>query len=164
MTLKRCPRSGASSSNPPSGFKPSFNECFHFDEFHERFDRNFMQKRVSKFRKVYVVMLEGINFAFLSIFQNWGWMDFLKICSLTFYNIIQAFFSNAKLEHDESNDTVIGINSFLTNTPIHLTLEEFGNLLHLPPRGNLNKKRSFNHGYFVQFWLESKVFMIVFSI
>ncbi|KAK5793853.1 hypothetical protein PVK06_035016 [Gossypium arboreum] len=49
--------------------------------------------------------------------------------------MLEAFFSNAKLEHDKSNDTVIANTSFLTNTPIRLTLEELGDYLHLPFEG-----------------------------
>ncbi|KAK5811302.1 hypothetical protein PVK06_026631 [Gossypium arboreum] len=62
-------------------------------------------------------------------------MDFLNISSPTYYNIFRTFFSNAKLEHDEFDDTVIAITSFLMNTSIRLTLEKFGDYLHLPSRG-----------------------------
>ncbi|MBA0707731.1 hypothetical protein Golax_019752 [Gossypium laxum] len=44
--------------------------------------------------------------------------------------MLEAFFSNAKLKHDESGETVIAIPLFLMNTPIHLTLEKFGDYLH----------------------------------
>ncbi|MBA0750751.1 hypothetical protein Gogos_002140 [Gossypium gossypioides] len=59
-------------------------------------------------------------------------MDFLNISSTTYYNLVRAFFSNAKLEHKEPSDTVITITSFLKKTPIRLTLEEFGDYLHFP--------------------------------
>ncbi|KAK5772014.1 hypothetical protein PVK06_048273 [Gossypium arboreum] len=36
------------------------------------------------------------------------------------------------------------------NTLIHLTLKEFGNLLHLSPEGNSNKKRLFNPTFFIE--------------
>ncbi|KAK5772038.1 hypothetical protein PVK06_048299 [Gossypium arboreum] len=43
-----------------------------------------------------------------------------------------TFYSNARLEHDESCETVIAINSFLMNTLICLTLENFGEFFKLP--------------------------------
>lgn len=63
-------------------------------------------------------MLEGINFSYLAIFKSWGWIDFLKISSPTYINLVQAFYLNVKLEHDESNGIVITITSFLMNTLI----------------------------------------------
>ncbi|MBA0736482.1 hypothetical protein Gogos_010033 [Gossypium gossypioides] len=134
MDLEKRPRTGASSSHQSSGPRLSFNECFRTNALCERFDRNFASKRVWESRKVDIVMLEGINFFYLSILQNWGWMDFLNISSPTYYNLFRMFYSNAKLEHDESGDIVIAITSFLMNTSIRLTLEELRDYLHLPSR------------------------------
>ncbi|KAK5825642.1 hypothetical protein PVK06_020499 [Gossypium arboreum] len=61
-----------------------------------------------------------------------GLDHFLKITLPTYINLVRAFYSNAKLEHDESDDTMITITSFFMNTPIRLTLDEFGNPLHFP--------------------------------
>ncbi|MBA0784938.1 hypothetical protein Gotri_026440 [Gossypium trilobum] len=102
MAPKKRPRTSASSSHQPSDPKSSFNEHFRTDAFRECFDKNFASKRVWESRKVDIAMLEGINFGYLSILQNLGWMNFLKISSLTYYNLVRAFFSNAKLEHEES--------------------------------------------------------------
>ncbi|MFQ6622105.1 hypothetical protein Gotur_001951 [Gossypium turneri] len=44
-----------------------------------------------------------------------------------------SFYSNARLEHDEAGETVVAVNYFLMNTPIHFTLENFGEFLKLPP-------------------------------
>ncbi|KAH1122639.1 hypothetical protein J1N35_005799, partial [Gossypium stocksii] len=69
----------------------------------------------------------------------------------------EAFFSNVKLEHNESSDTIIVITSFLTNTPIRLTLEEFGNLLHLPLGGNFDEKCHYNPTLYIESRLTSKL-------
>lgn len=53
------------------------------------------------------------------------------------------------VEYDESNDTVIAINSYLMNTHIHLTLEDFRNFLSLPPGGVPNEKGPVNPTNFV---------------
>ncbi|MBA0735503.1 hypothetical protein Gogos_019347 [Gossypium gossypioides] len=91
MAPKKRPRTSASSSHQPSDPKSSFNEHCRTDAFRECFDKNFASKRVWKSRKVDIAMLEGINFGYLSILQNWGWMNFLKISSLTYYNLVRAF-------------------------------------------------------------------------
>ncbi|MBA0788989.1 hypothetical protein Gotri_026849 [Gossypium trilobum] len=61
------------------------------------------------------------------------WVDFFKIHSPTHANLVRAFYSNARLEPDESGETVGAINSFLMDTPICLTLEYFGEFFKLPP-------------------------------
>ncbi|MBA0557578.1 hypothetical protein Golob_014638 [Gossypium lobatum] len=76
-------------------------------------------------------------------------MDFLNISSPTYLNLVQAFFSNAKLEHDESGDTVTAITSFLRGTPTCLTLEEFGDYLYLPSGGSSNEKGHFDPSIFI---------------
>ncbi|KAH1108081.1 hypothetical protein J1N35_011849 [Gossypium stocksii] len=157
MGPKKRPRIGASSSHQPSRPRSSFNECFRTNALHERLDKNFASKRVWESRKVDIGMLEGINFFYLSILQNWGWMDFLNISSLTYYNLFRTFFSNAKLEHDESGDTVIAITYFLMNTSIRLTLEEFGDYLHVSSKGNSKEKGPFNPAIFIQFGSASKL-------
>ncbi|MBA0705969.1 hypothetical protein Golax_018116, partial [Gossypium laxum] len=50
------------------------------------------------------------------------------------------FHSNVRLEHYESGETVVAINSFLVNTSICLTLDIFGEFLKLSPSGELNEK------------------------
>ncbi|MBA0717396.1 hypothetical protein Golax_005222 [Gossypium laxum] len=61
-------------------------------------------------------------------------MDFLNISSPTYLNLVRAFFSNAKPEHDESSDSVTSIISFLMGTPIRLTLKELAFELNLYDR------------------------------
>ncbi|KAH1121714.1 hypothetical protein J1N35_004874 [Gossypium stocksii] len=63
-------------------------------------------------------------------------MAFLNISSPTYLNLVRSFFSNAKLEHDESVNTVTAITSFLMETPIHLTIKEVGGYLHLSFEAN----------------------------
>ncbi|MFQ6665525.1 hypothetical protein Gotur_032238 [Gossypium turneri] len=84
-------------------------------------------------------------------------MEFLSISSPTYLNLVQAFFSNAKLEHDEFDDTVTAIISFLMGTPIRLTLEEFGDYLHLPSGGSSNEKEHFDPSLFIQSRSASKL-------
>ncbi|KAH1129766.1 hypothetical protein J1N35_001144 [Gossypium stocksii] len=43
------------------------------------------------------------------------------------------------------------------NTRIHLTLEKFGNLLHLPPGGNYDDKGPFNCTFFIEFGFASEL-------
>ncbi|KAK5786455.1 hypothetical protein PVK06_041092 [Gossypium arboreum] len=45
------------------------------------------------------------------------------------------------------------------NTPICLTVEDFGNLLHLPSGGNSNEKGLFNQALFIPSCLASKTFL-----
>ncbi|MBA0662362.1 hypothetical protein Goklo_006495, partial [Gossypium klotzschianum] len=108
----------ASSSNPSNELESSFSTCFQ--------DSYFTSKRVWEAWKIDIAMLEAILFAYLPILQNWGWMDFLNISLPTYLNLVRAFFSNAKLEHDEFDNIVTTIPSFLIGTPIHLTLDEKG--------------------------------------
>lgn len=85
-------------------------------------------------------MLNSINFTYLPVLHDWGWMDFVRIESPLFLNLVRAFYSNAKLKHDESEENVVAISSYLMGTPIHLTVKDFGNLIHLPSGGLANKK------------------------
>ncbi|MBA0553929.1 hypothetical protein Golob_013068 [Gossypium lobatum] len=78
-------------------------------------------------------------------------MNFLNISSPTYLNLVRDFFSNAKLEHDESSDTVTTITYFLMSTPIRLTLKEFGEYLHLPSKGSSDEKGHFDPSLFIQF-------------
>lgn len=55
-------------------------------------------------------------------------------------NLVWAFYSNARLEHDESDETVVAINYFLMNTPLRLILENFGKFFKLPPDSESNEK------------------------
>ncbi|KAH1031490.1 hypothetical protein J1N35_043664, partial [Gossypium stocksii] len=77
------------------------------------------------------------------------------------------FYSNAKLKHDEFDDSIIVISSFLMNTPIRLTIDKFGDLLHLPSGGNSNEKDVFNLTLFIssslalELSLHNQVFHIV---
>ncbi|MBA0562581.1 hypothetical protein Golob_007613, partial [Gossypium lobatum] len=80
-------------------------------------------------------------------------MDFLNISSPTYLNLVRAFFSNAKLEHDESSNSVTSIISFLMGTPIRLTLKEFSDYIHLPSRGSSDEKGHFDPSIFIQFEL-----------
>ncbi|MBA0794117.1 hypothetical protein Gohar_018475 [Gossypium harknessii] len=74
---------------------------------------------------------------------------FLKYFSPTYLNLVRAFFSNAKLEYDESGDSVTAIISFLMGTPIRLTLEEFGDYIHLPSGGSSDEKGHFDPSLFI---------------
>ncbi|MBA0738665.1 hypothetical protein Gogos_011996 [Gossypium gossypioides] len=140
MDPKKRPRTGTSFSNPSSWFRSSFNEFFHFETEQEWCNRNFASKQVWESRKIYFAMLESINFSYLLVFQIWGSIDFLKIFLLTYINLVRAFYSNVKIKYDESDDNVIAITSFLMNTPIRLTLNDFENFLHFPSKGNSNEK------------------------
>ncbi|KAK5775693.1 hypothetical protein PVK06_043618 [Gossypium arboreum] len=70
--------------------------------------------------------------------------QFFKIRSIIHVNLVQAFYSNARIKHDEFGETVVAINSFLLNTPIRLTLQNFGEFFKLPPRGELDEKGHYN--------------------
>lgn len=96
-------------------------------------------------------MLDAIDFAYLPILHDWGWMDFVHIKSPLFFNLVRAFFSNAKLEHDESEETVIAITSFFMGTPFHLTVKDFGNLLPLPSGGLANEKATYDPTLYIHF-------------
>ncbi|MBA0561195.1 hypothetical protein Golob_018044 [Gossypium lobatum] len=76
-------------------------------------------------------------------------MEFLNISSPAYLNLVRAFFSNAKLECDKSGDTVTAVTSFLMGTPIHLTLEEFGDCLHLTSGGSSNEKGYFDLSFYL---------------
>ncbi|KAH1055971.1 hypothetical protein J1N35_034036, partial [Gossypium stocksii] len=104
-------RSGTSAycSNPTSELESSFSTCFQDSNSQYIFNLYFASKRVWKARKIDIAMLEAINFSYLPILQNYEWMDFLNISSPTYLNLVQAFFSHSKLEHDESGDTVTTI-------------------------------------------------------
>ncbi|MBA0568104.1 hypothetical protein Golob_005619, partial [Gossypium lobatum] len=102
-------------------------------------------------------MLEAISFVYLPILQNWWWMEFLSISLPTYLNLVRAFFSNAKLKHDESGDTVIVITSVLMGTPTRLTLEELGDYLHLPSEGSFDEKGHFDPSLFIQFGSTSEL-------
>ncbi|MFQ6658969.1 hypothetical protein Gotur_028039 [Gossypium turneri] len=150
MAPKKHSRTTASSSNPSSELESSFSTCFQDSHFWYIFNLYFASKRVSEARKVDIAMLEAITFAYLPILQNWGWMDFLNISSPTYLNFVRAFFSNAKLEHDEYSEFGTTITFFLMGTPIRLTLEECGDYLHLPFRGSFDEKGHFDTYLFIQ--------------
>ncbi|MBA0755074.1 hypothetical protein Gogos_020377, partial [Gossypium gossypioides] len=90
MPLKKRSRTDAHSAIPSSGSSSSISECFR--------------------------VLETMNFHYLQTLRDWQWIDFIKIHSLIFENLVRAFYSNVKLEHDESDKFVIVVNSYLMNT------------------------------------------------
>ncbi|MFQ6657061.1 hypothetical protein Gotur_026886 [Gossypium turneri] len=77
-------------------------------------------------------------------------MDVLNISSPIYLNLVRSFFSNAKLEHDESGDIVTAITSFLMGNFIRLTLEKFGDYLHLPSNSSSDEKGHFDPSLFIQ--------------
>lgn len=157
MVPKKRSRTSASSSNPSSELEQSFSECFQNYHSLYHFNSNFASKCVWESRKVDVAMLETISFFSLPILQSWGWMAFLNISLPTYLNLVRAFYSNAKLEHDESGDTIIVITSFLMGTSIRLTIEEFGDYLHLLPKGSSYEKGHYNPTLFIPFELTSEL-------
>ncbi|MFQ6669482.1 hypothetical protein Gotur_034711 [Gossypium turneri] len=150
MAPKKCSRTSASSFNTSSELESPFSTCFQNSHSRYIFNSYFASKLVWEARKVDIAMLEAISFAYLSILQNWGCMTFLSISSPTYLNLVRAFFSNAKLEHDESGDTITAITSFLMGTLIRLTLKEFGDYLHLPSGGSSNEESHFDPSLFIQ--------------
>ncbi|MBA0556276.1 hypothetical protein Golob_026391 [Gossypium lobatum] len=84
-------------------------------------------------------------------------MEFLSIFLPSYLNLVRAFFSNAKLEHDESSDTITAITLFLLGTLIRLTLKEFGDYLHLHSRGSSDENWHFDPFLFIQSRLASEL-------
>ncbi|MFQ6636268.1 hypothetical protein Gotur_012610 [Gossypium turneri] len=122
MAPNKHSRTSASSSNPSSELESLFSTCFQDTHSWYIFNLYFASKHVWEARKIDIAMLEAISFAYLPILQNLGWIDFLNISSPTYLNVVRAFFSYSKLEHNESGYSVTAIASFLIRTPICLTL------------------------------------------
>lgn len=159
MAPKNRLRTDASSSNLSSASRSSLSECFRSKEKRECFNRNFASKCVWESRKLDFGMLQAINFLHLFILHNWGWIDFFQIQSPTYYNLVGAFYSNTKIEHDELNKTIIAIKSLLMNTSIRITLEDFGNFIHLPSKGESNEKGLYSLALYIEFRNTSELYL-----
>ncbi|MBA0568368.1 hypothetical protein Golob_005867 [Gossypium lobatum] len=103
MPLKKHSRVYASSSNPHSSQNDSLNDCFQNTEERTYFYTYFSTHKVNISRPLNLETLADFNFAYLPALGNWHWIDFLKINSPTHANLVQAFYSNALLEHDSSD-------------------------------------------------------------
>ncbi|MBA0550546.1 hypothetical protein Golob_021484 [Gossypium lobatum] len=150
MPLKKQSKIDAHSSIPFSGSSSSLSECFRSLRERMQFNTYFASRLVSTSIPLDLGALKTMNFYHLQILRDWQWIDFLKNCSTTFENLVQAFYSNSKLEHDESDESIISINSYLMNTLICLTLEDFKNLLSLPSGGVSNEKGPFSPALYVE--------------
>ncbi|MBA0796080.1 hypothetical protein Gohar_006878, partial [Gossypium harknessii] len=100
MSIKKHPQSGPTSSS--SGQPISFNDYFRDDHDSYLFDNYFSKCKVNISRILDLEFLAKINFQFLDTLANWYWVEFLKICSPTFANLVRAFYSNDRLENDET--------------------------------------------------------------
>ncbi|MBA0753374.1 hypothetical protein Gogos_020567 [Gossypium gossypioides] len=150
MPLKKQSKIDAHSSIPFSRSSSSLSECFRSPRERMQFNTYFASRLVNTSIPLDLGALKTMNFYHLQILRDWQWIDFFKNCSTTFKNLVQVFYSNSKLEHDDSDKSIISINSYLMNTLICLTLEDFKNLLSLPSGGVSNEKGPFSPVLYVK--------------
>lgn len=83
-------------------------------------------------------------FRFFKLYPNGNGPTFLNFVHKPMLILFEHFYSDARLEHDESGEIVVAVNHFLMNTPIRPTLENFNEFLKLFFGGESNEKGSYN--------------------
>ena len=110
----------ASLSNPPSPSLPQVH-LFNNDAQKERYFTFFDSWEVLEGRFLDLDFLTSIYFPYITTFEEFGWLNFLKIHRCIYEDVVKAFYSNAndifhKRKSSERFKTNIGSTSLEVNT------------------------------------------------
>ena len=62
------------------------------------FDNTFVHHEVKAGRVIKFDLLESINFSYLSTFEDFGWIDYLKMNAPVYKNLVRIFYYNSELK------------------------------------------------------------------
>ncbi|TYG46046.1 hypothetical protein ES288_D11G224900v1 [Gossypium darwinii] len=115
----------------------SIIKCFKDNNELKKFITYFATRAVQISRPVDLnVLANTLQFKYLDQHRDWGWLKCLQLRGACYDNLIQAFYSNAKLKHDPNTHLVQFITSSVMGQEITISVETLSSYLSITNEGD----------------------------